>query len=74
MSQVTFLDSSGLGMLIALQRRADLKDGAVRIVNPHARVMSVLQLTGLHGLLIDPDTPTAAELIRRARTDTIPDN
>ncbi len=54
MSRVTFLDSSGLGMLVGLHRRADVEGGSVRIVNPHARVLSVLELTRLDAMFLEP--------------------
>lgn len=46
-----FLDSSGLGALLSMQKLAVLRDGWFRIVNPPAAVVQVLELTQLHRIL-----------------------
>ncbi len=48
LSQTGFVDSSGLGALIALQKTMSARGGAVRIVNPRANVGQILELTRLH--------------------------
>ena len=48
LSQVTFLDSSGLGALISLQKALRSQNGTVRLINPAANVRQILELTRLH--------------------------
>jgi len=48
LSQTGFVDSSGLGALIALQKTMTARKGAVRIINPRPNVMQILELTRLH--------------------------
>lgn len=48
LSVTTFVDSSGLGALIALQKTMTDRGGVVRIVNPRANVLQILELTRLH--------------------------
>ncbi len=43
-----FVDSSGLGTLISMQKLAVLRGGSFRIINPSPSVMQVLELTQLH--------------------------
>lgn len=59
LSQVTFIDSSGLGALIGSLKTARLADGDLRIAAPTPTVSSVLRLTNLDRVLraySDPDT------------------
>ncbi len=48
MTDVTFLDSTGLGAIVALQRRQRPHGGVVAITNAGPMVAKVLQLTGMH--------------------------
>jgi len=48
LSQTCFLDSSGLGALIALHKTMSGRGGAVRLVNPTATAQQILELTRLH--------------------------
>jgi anti-sigma B factor antagonist len=43
-----FVDSSGLGTLISMQKLAVQRGGSFRIINPSPSVMQVLELTQLH--------------------------
>jgi len=43
-----FVDSSGLGMLIALHKTSVGRGGCVRILNPTPSVQQILELTRLH--------------------------
>ena len=45
---VTFLDSSGLGALLALHKTLTLQQGRVRLLNPSPTVQQILELTRLH--------------------------
>jgi len=48
MSDVTFLDSTGLGAIVALQRRQRSHGGVVAIANAAPAVVQILELTGMH--------------------------
>lgn len=48
MTDVTFLDSTGLGAIVALQRRQRAHDGVVAIANAGPAVEQILKLTGMH--------------------------
>ena len=47
-STVTFLDSSGLGALISLQKTLRSRSGTVRLLKPSPNVRQLLELTQLH--------------------------
>ena len=47
LSEVGFLDSSGLGMLVSLHRRANDEGGSLRLTSVQRPVRRVLQITGL---------------------------
>ena len=44
---VTFMDSTGLKVLLAIQRRADLAGGSFAVAGPSRSVRKILALTGL---------------------------
>ena len=48
MSQTTFIDSCGLGALIALYKTARSYAGNLRLVNPTPPVAQILELTRMH--------------------------
>src|SRR6478752_10268273 len=48
MADVTFLDSTGLGAIVALQRRQRTHGGVVATTNAAPPVEQILQLTGMH--------------------------
>ncbi len=48
MSQVTFLDSCGLGALVALHKTASNRKGTLRLLNPRPPIEQILELTRLH--------------------------
>ena len=48
MSQLTFLDSSGLGTLISLHKTLRSRNGSVRLLKPAPNVQQILELTRLH--------------------------
>ena len=43
-----FLDSSGLGALISLQKLAHERQGIFRLLSPRPVIMQILELTRLH--------------------------
>lgn len=47
LSQVEFLDSTGLGALIGAHRRALEKGGRIRLVTPDGQIARLLHITGL---------------------------
>jgi anti-anti-sigma factor len=61
MHAVTFLDSSGLGMLVAARRAAEVKGITLRLREPGPMVRMVLEVANLDSLLIAaPADPHAA--------------
>jgi anti-sigma B factor antagonist len=50
LSQTVFLDSWGLGVLVALRKTAESRNGSVRLLNPTPSVQQILELTRLHRL------------------------
>ena len=48
LSQTTFIDSCGLGALIALHKTACAKQGALRLLRPQPQVQQILELTRMH--------------------------
>ena len=62
MTDVTFLDSTGLGAIVALQRRQRAHGGVVAIANAAPHVEQVLQLTGMHLTMeVNGSAPPASE-------------
>ena len=51
LSQTTFVDSCGLGALIALHKAATARQGQLRLVNPQPSIKQILELTRLDGIL-----------------------
>ncbi len=51
LSSTTFLDSSGLGALIALHKTMATRGGCLRILKPTPTVLQILELTRLHRVL-----------------------
>jgi len=50
LSQTTFVDSAGLGALIALHKTACSRQGGVRLLDPQPQVQQLLELTRMHHL------------------------
>ena len=66
LSAVTFLDSTGLTVLVTAHRQLDDEGGRLDIVNPSKQVRRVLELTGLIDVL--HVTPGREPRSRRPRT------
>ncbi len=64
LKKVGFLDSSGLGALLARHRALTLRGGALVLVAPQPHVRAVLQLSGLAGIL--PVAPTEERALAQA--------
>lgn len=47
LSQVTYIDSTGLGVFIGVLRNLKEKGGSMELLNPTPRVEKVLRITGL---------------------------
>jgi anti-sigma B factor antagonist len=47
LSGVTFMDSTGLGVLVGRLKQIRLNDGSMRLVCAHDRVLKVFVITGL---------------------------
>lgn len=48
LSETTFVDSNGLGALIALHKTTCQRNGLVRLLNPTPPVQQILELTRMH--------------------------
>lgn len=48
LSTTTFLDSNGLGALIALHKTTCSRNGLVRLINPTPPIQQILELTRMH--------------------------
>ena len=48
LSQTIFVDSCGLGALIALHKTACSRGGTLRLLNPVPSVLQILELTRMH--------------------------
>lgn len=57
LSGMTFLDSSGLGALIALHKTMRSQNGVLRLLRPEPNVLQILELTRLHRVLDIVQTP-----------------
>lgn len=47
-SALDFVDSSGLGALISMQKLANSRGGKLRLISPKPTVIQLLELTRLH--------------------------
>jgi anti-anti-sigma factor len=56
LSRTTFLDSTALGVIVAVAKRAQEKQGWLRLVAPRANVHKIILLMGLDGVLGMYDT------------------
>lgn len=54
LSGVTALDTAGVQLLLLAQRTAQAQQGSLRVVNPSASVLEVLQLLRLDAQLLQP--------------------
>jgi anti-anti-sigma factor len=51
LADVTFIDSSGLGILVAAAKRMEAANGRLAIRNPRPQAQQVLELTGVDQVL-----------------------
>lgn len=64
LSRITFLDSTGLGVLVGGVRRLTDAGGTLNLVVTDARILQVLSLTGLRRVL--PVFPSRAEALAQS--------
>lgn len=71
LSETVYVDSAGLGALLAIHKEALRHGGRVRVLSPGLRVQQVLELTRLHlALEILPAGTTEAESAPAPAGDT----
>ncbi len=51
MAEVTFIDSTGLSVLVTLHKRLESLDGELIIFSPSAQIRRMLEVTALNGFL-----------------------
>lgn len=62
LSAVTFMDASGLGVLVFIKRMAILRGGALRLLAPSSAVCRLLMASGLSGhFIVGPDLVVAEQ-------------
>jgi anti-anti-sigma factor len=61
MAEVTFIDSSGISVLVAAHKRGELTGTAVVLQSPGRQVVRVLEITGLDSVLTLLRDPPSAE-------------
>jgi anti-sigma B factor antagonist len=65
LDRVRFIDSSGLGMIVMVQRRL-LDGGEITIVNAQVAVLNILKLTRMNQIFrIFPDEAAAVEALKK---------
>ena len=65
MTEVKFLDSTGLGVLVGAMGRVKEADGTLRLVVSSDHILKVLRITGLDALIpVDADAATAVSAAR----------
>jgi anti-sigma B factor antagonist len=64
MSDVDFMDSSGLGVLVSLLKRVREAGGSIRLVIPDERILKIFRITALDEVFdIDPRLEDALALM-----------
>jgi anti-sigma B factor antagonist len=53
LEEVTFMDSSAIGVLVVTHKHLEADGGTLRIRNPHDVPREVLVITGLGGWIVD---------------------
>ena len=71
MTEVSFLDCSGIGVLIAVRNAAEQTRCQVRVSHPQPLVATVLEVLGLLALFTAPIASTEAQPPRSASSRTI---
>ena len=64
LSELTFINSGGLGAIVAAHRRCRERSGALCVINPRPAVAQVLRITHLDRLIATyPDTDSALKAL-----------
>lgn len=57
---IVYIDSTGLGVLVAVRKTAVARGGDVALICPDDKIRRIFQITGLHAVFaIHPDEPSA---------------
>ncbi len=59
LSDVTFMDSSGIGLILGRAREMQPWGGKVKIFEPSERINKILKLSGLGSLIVKKPVPKA---------------
>jgi anti-anti-sigma factor len=51
LSEVTFIDSSGIVSILQAQKYLEARQCALRLIDPHGHVRRLMELTGLSGVV-----------------------
>ena len=70
MSQVTFIDSAGIGLLVKTHRRLADIDRRLVMLRPHPSVRRIIELTGLDQVLLVADSWPAGDTLPREQATT----
>lgn len=71
LTNVTLLDSSGLGALVSLLNRARTGEGMLGIVCPQRHLRRVFEITGLRrAFVFGDDLPSVQDALRQAAANT----
>jgi len=65
-ARLTFVDSTGLGELVAARRAAEAADAVVVVANPGPFVLHLLRISGLADMLVGPSGVAPIERMRAA--------
>lgn len=66
LEKVTFIDSSGLGVILGRYRKARENNGRVAISNASSRILKILELSGITRLIpVYPTTSQALSFLAR---------
>lgn len=66
LSRVTFLDSTGIGVLMAAYKAAARKGVSLRVRHPGPMVRMVLELAGVYDVLLSGELPRAPKPVGAA--------
>lgn len=58
MSQITYIDSSGMGMLVKLTKRANEKAVSLKFINLNSNIVEVITMLGLRKMFVSDSVPT----------------
>lgn len=55
-SGVTFMDSSGIGVVIGRYKKVTMKNGSVSVVAVNSRIKKIFELSGMYKIINEYDT------------------